>query len=178
MAVRLRFASDKAKPSLATFANPFFIDQRPGSRSARLWGQVRPGVTHGVTVERRRAGTKRWTKVRTLTTNGAGYWKLTQTVNATTDYRFTWQPTDAYDAPVGTVKHSDVLRAKRRQEAGQARVKRRPSTGESSSSSRAASASSAARRSGVIAVSSSFSASHAAASAACASSRTTFLPRS
>ncbi len=108
----LRFVSDKAKPSLATFANPFFVDQRPGSRSARLWGQVRPGVTHSVTVERRRAGSKRWTKVRTLTTNGAGYWKLTQTVNATTDYRFSWQPTDQYDAPVGKVKHSDVLRAK------------------------------------------------------------------
>ena len=50
----LRFVSDKAKPSLASFANPFFVDQRPGSRSARLWGQVRPGVTHSVTVERRK----------------------------------------------------------------------------------------------------------------------------
>ena len=42
----LRFVNDKAKPAFKTFANPFFIDQRPGSRSARLWGQVRPGVTH------------------------------------------------------------------------------------------------------------------------------------
>ena len=42
----LLFANDKPKPALKSFANPFFIDQRPGSRSARLWGQVRPGATH------------------------------------------------------------------------------------------------------------------------------------
>jgi hypothetical protein len=110
----LRFRDDRAKPSLKSFANPFALDQRPGSRSVRLWGQVRPGVTHGVTVQRRKRGATRWTRVRTLSTNGAGYWKLTQTVNTTTDYRFQWQPTDAYDAPVGKVKTSDVLRAKGR----------------------------------------------------------------
>jgi hypothetical protein len=110
----LRFASDKAKPALKSFANPFFISQRPGSRIARLWGQVRPGGSHRVTVARRTRGATRWTKLATLSTNGAGYWKLTQTVNTTADYRFTWQPTDAYGAPVGGVKTSDVLRAKAR----------------------------------------------------------------
>jgi hypothetical protein len=110
----LRFANDKAKPSLKSFANPFFIAQRPRSRVARLWGQVRPGETHRVTVQRRKRGATRWTKVKTLSTNGAGYWKLTQTVNTTTDYRFSWQPTDEYDAPVGRPKISDVLRAKGR----------------------------------------------------------------
>jgi hypothetical protein len=110
----LRRANDKAKPALKSFANPFFISQRPGSRTARLWGQVRPGDSHRVTVQRRKRGATRWTRVRTLSTNGAGYWKLTQTVNTTTDYRFQWQPTDAYDAPVGRVKTSDVLRAKGR----------------------------------------------------------------
>jgi hypothetical protein len=106
----LRTVSDKAKPSLRTFANPFFIDQRPRSRQVRLWGQVRPGTSHRVTVQRRKRGAKRWTKVRTLTTNGYGYWRLTQTVGSTTDYRFQWQPTDPYDAPIGTVKTSDVQR--------------------------------------------------------------------
>ncbi len=106
----LRFLNDRAKRSLATFANPFFVDQRPGSRSARLWGQVRPGVTHRITVQRRKRGSTRWTTFKTLTTNGAGYWRLTQTVSATTDYRFRWQPTDQYDAPVGALKTSDVLR--------------------------------------------------------------------
>jgi hypothetical protein len=108
----LRFNSDKPKPSLTSFANPFFISQRPNSRKARLWGQVRPGDTHRITVQRRKAGTKRWTTVKTLSTNGAGYWTLNQTVKATTDYRFTWQPTDQYDAPTGPVKASDALRVK------------------------------------------------------------------
>jgi hypothetical protein len=106
----LRTAGDKAKPSLKSFANPFFISQRPGSRTARLWGQVRPGDGHRVTVQRRKRGSTRWTTVRTLSTNSSGYWKLTQTVATTTDYRFRWQPTDEYDAPVGGLKTSDVLR--------------------------------------------------------------------
>jgi hypothetical protein len=106
----LRSRTDRPKPSLRTFANPFFIDQRPRSRSARLWGQVRPGVTHRVTVQRRRPGTTRWTRVRTLTTNGDGYWTLHQTVRSTTEYRFTWQPKDPYGANAGAVKASDVLR--------------------------------------------------------------------
>jgi hypothetical protein len=110
----LRFVNDKAKPALKSFANPFFISQRAGSRVARLWGQVRPGDSHRVTVQRRARGATRWTNLRTLSTNGAGYWKLTQTVIATADYRFTWQPTDEYNAPVGPVKASDVLRAKGR----------------------------------------------------------------
>ena len=72
----LLFANDKPKPALKSFANPYFIDQRPGSRSARLWGQVRPGVTHQVTVQRRRAGSRRWTTVKVLSTNGSGLWTL------------------------------------------------------------------------------------------------------
>jgi hypothetical protein len=108
----LRFASDKAKPSLKSFANPFFIDQRPRSRTARLWGHVRPGNGHRVTVQRRRPGARRWTTVKVLSTNATGFWKLNQTLKATTDYRFTWQPTDAYGGRSGAVQASDVLRAK------------------------------------------------------------------
>jgi hypothetical protein len=108
----LYFVNGKAKPALSTFANPFFIDQKPGSSRARLWGQVRPGISHTVTVERRRAGTKRWTRVRPLVTTGDGYWTLNQTVTAATEYRFTWQPTDDYGAPAGPPKSSDVLRVR------------------------------------------------------------------
>ena len=49
-------------------------------------------------MQRRKPGAKRWTTVKSLSTNAAGFWKLTQTLNATTDYRFTWQPTDEYGA--------------------------------------------------------------------------------
>ena len=108
----VRFRDDRAKPSLRTFANPFYIDQRPGSRTARLWGQVRPGITHNVTVQRRKAGSTRWTTVRVIATNGDGYWTLKQTVSATTDYRFRWQPQDPYGANTGPLRSSDVLRVK------------------------------------------------------------------
>jgi hypothetical protein len=108
----LRFANDKPKPSLKSFPNPFFVSQRAHNRKARLWGQVRPGDTHRVTVQRRKPGAKRWTTVKVLSTNAAGFWTLNQTVKATTDYRFTWQPTDQYDAPVGPIKASDTLRVK------------------------------------------------------------------
>jgi hypothetical protein len=103
--------TDRPKPALRSFANPFFISQKPRSRRARLWGQVRPGVTHRLTVQRRRPGTKRWTTVKVRFTNGDGYWTLNQTVKATTEYRFVWPPTDRYGAPAGALKASDVLRA-------------------------------------------------------------------
>jgi hypothetical protein len=98
------------KPALRSFANPFYIDRKPRSRSVLLWGQVRPGITHRVTVQRRRAGSRRWTTVRVVATNGDGYWTLRQRVSATTDYRFRWQPTDPYGARVGRLRTSDVLR--------------------------------------------------------------------
>jgi hypothetical protein len=107
----LRYADDKAKPALKSFANPFYISQRPNSRTARLWGQVRPGISHQVTVQRRKPG-GHWANVKVLSTNGSGFWTLTRTVNATADYRFTWQPTDPYGAPAGPIKASDVLRVK------------------------------------------------------------------
>jgi hypothetical protein len=106
----LRLRDDRPKPALRTFANPFFIDRKPGSRRVRLWGQVRPGITHDITVQRRRAGSTRWTNVRVVATNGDGYWTLNQTVSVTTDHRFRWQPKDAYGANAGPLRTSDVLR--------------------------------------------------------------------
>ena len=61
----LRFASDKAKPSLKSFANPFFIDQRPRQPQ-------RPPLGPGAPRRRRTAspcsaasaGAKRWTTVK------------------------------------------------------------------------------------------------------------------
>jgi hypothetical protein len=106
----LRFADDDAKPSLASFADPFFVDT---TRSpARLWGQVRPGRAARVTVQRRNAG--HWTTLRTLTTNAAGYWKLAAVVHGTADFRFTWRPTGAHGQPTGAVRRSDVVRVTRK----------------------------------------------------------------
>jgi hypothetical protein len=101
----LNFADGRPKPALRSFADPFFAAQRPASRTARLWGQVRPGTSHRVRVERRGAGSTRWRLVRTVQTNAAGYWTLTQVVSAPVPYRFRWQP----DAASAALRASDVL---------------------------------------------------------------------
>ena len=79
----LRFTNGRPKPSLAHFDTPFALDARNG----RLWGQVRPGGAHTVTVERkRRNGT--WTPFATTTTNRRGYWALRRPLSKTSSYRY------------------------------------------------------------------------------------------
>jgi hypothetical protein len=58
------------KPSLATFPHPFFIDTRRGRRRALIWGQVRPGRSHTVTVFRNGA------RLLTVRTDGLGYFAV------------------------------------------------------------------------------------------------------
>jgi hypothetical protein len=79
----LRFTGGRAKPSLAHFDTPFALDV---DRS-RLWGQVRPGGAHRVTVERRPRG-GRWARFAAVTTDGRGYWTLQRRLTAGTAYRF------------------------------------------------------------------------------------------
>src|SRR3954452_10376000 len=58
----LFFANGKRKPAAATFPNPIVV--RPSGRSRLLvWGQVRPGGSHPVVIERRSPGSKRFVQV-------------------------------------------------------------------------------------------------------------------
>jgi hypothetical protein len=68
----LLFNDMRPKPSYLSFRQPF-VAQRRGSRHVRLWGQVRPGGRHEVTVERKKGA--RWKKVATLNTTRRGYWQ-------------------------------------------------------------------------------------------------------
>jgi len=79
----LRFTGGRAKPSLAHFDTPFALD----AGRDRLWGQVRPGGAHAVTVERRPRG-GRWGRLALVTTDGRGYWTLQRRLTATASYRF------------------------------------------------------------------------------------------
>ena len=101
----LRFADDRPKPALATFQNPFHVNV--SGRTATLWGQVRPGGAHPVTVQRRRPGTTRWITLKTLSTNASGFWSLRQTLNTPQQFRFTWQPDGA------PLRASDAVTARR-----------------------------------------------------------------
>jgi len=82
----LFFANGKAKPSAATFPNPIVV--RPSGRSLLLvWGQVRIGGRHEVTVERRSG--KRFAAVATARTDSRGYFAKHVRRRAGT-YRFRW----------------------------------------------------------------------------------------
>src|ERR671915_1299840 len=79
----LRFSGGRAKPSLAHFDTPFALDRA----RRRLWGQVRPGGAHTVTVQRKRRGGG-WRRLAVVTTDARGYWSLTRRLTPGTSYRF------------------------------------------------------------------------------------------
>jgi hypothetical protein len=79
----LRYADGRAKPALAHFPVPFFLDASRGL----LWGQVRPGGAHPVLVQRKpRGGT--WTTVARVTTDARGYWERRMRLARGVAYRF------------------------------------------------------------------------------------------
>jgi hypothetical protein len=53
-----------------------------------VWGQVRPGTTHEVTLERRSGSG--WRRVATLRTNSRGMFTRTYAIRSRTTYRFRW----------------------------------------------------------------------------------------
>jgi hypothetical protein len=79
----LRFAGGKAKPSLATFPNPIVV------RRGLVWGQVRPGGRHTVTVDRRAPGAKGFRRLASATTDARGYFQ--KRIRARTGvFRYRW----------------------------------------------------------------------------------------
>ena len=81
----LLYADGRAKPALAVFPHPFWVDVRPGRRLATFWGQVRPGGATTVRLMRGR------TVVRTLRTNAAGAWSTTRAVTAPATYHYEYE---------------------------------------------------------------------------------------
>jgi hypothetical protein len=80
----LRFAGGRAKPSLNHFDTPFVLD----AGRNRLWGQVRPGGSHVVTVQRRPRGASKWRRFATVHTDGRGYFRVSGHLVRGTSYRF------------------------------------------------------------------------------------------
>jgi hypothetical protein len=88
----LRFVDDRPKPALRGFPQPFWADQTIARGTVRLWGQVRPGGSRVVSVQRSPAGARRYTTIRRLRTNARGFFALRLRVTRRLDYRFAWQP--------------------------------------------------------------------------------------
>lgn len=85
----LYYHDGRPKPAARTFEHPFWVELPRRRRTATVWGQVRPGNAHTVTVERRR-GRGGYRKLRTLTTNSQGYFSFRTTVRGKTSYRFSY----------------------------------------------------------------------------------------
>jgi hypothetical protein len=65
------------------FDTPFALD----APARRLWGQVRPGGAHTVTVERKAKGGI-WSTFAVTQTDGRGYWTLNRPLSHTSLYRY------------------------------------------------------------------------------------------
>jgi hypothetical protein len=96
----LRGSNGKAKLSYAGFRLPLVADAR-GSR-VYLWGLVRPAHARTrAVVQIRKSGSKRWVKLKTVTTDTRGYWRSATSLRRGAQYRVVWTtftgpPTRAY----------------------------------------------------------------------------------
>jgi hypothetical protein len=79
-----------AKPSLASFPNPFFIDLAKGRRKAVIWGQVRPDGVRQVRVLQQRGGGA-FTTFLTLNLDRLGYFSARRSLPRNSNYRFEYQ---------------------------------------------------------------------------------------
>ena len=85
----LRGSNGKAKLAYNGFRLPLVADAR-GSR-AYLWGLVRPkGARTRVVVQVRKKHSKRWLKLKTVTTNTRGYWRSATALRRGAQYRVVW----------------------------------------------------------------------------------------
>jgi nuclear transport factor 2 (NTF2) superfamily protein len=96
----LRGSGGTAKLSYAGFRLPLVADAR-GSR-VYFWGLARPaGRRTHVVVQIRKRGSKRWVKLKAVTTNTRGYWRSVTRLRHGAQYRVAWgkhtgPPTRAY----------------------------------------------------------------------------------
>jgi hypothetical protein len=93
----------RAKPALAGFQHPFVADVRTLAPRVRFWGQVRPGRSHRVVLQRR-SPSGAWVAVARLKTDVRGVFVKTVAVPGRGAYRYR-----TVDAPPAIVATSDVV---------------------------------------------------------------------
>jgi len=91
----LLYADSRPKPALSAFANPFWVTASPGDPTVTLWGQVRPGDAHEVSVERRLPG-RDWRTLETVETDPFGAFTTALDLPSLAEVRF------AYTVPGST----------------------------------------------------------------------------
>ncbi len=83
----------RKKPLRDAFPNVFWVDLPKGKKTATVWGQVRPGDSASVTVQKKNGST--WTTLRSLKTDSRGYFAFTTPVSKKTSLRYRYSKADA-----------------------------------------------------------------------------------
>jgi hypothetical protein len=85
----LRRSTGKAKLSYDGFRLPFVADAR--GRSVYFWGYVRPkSARTRAVIQIRKKGSRRWRKLKTVTTNKRGYFRSRTALRRGAQYRVVW----------------------------------------------------------------------------------------
>jgi hypothetical protein len=102
----LLFADGRPKPVLAAFPVPLWVTARPGFAAVSLWGQVRPGDAHLVSLQRRLPG-RAWRTLGTIQTDVYGVFTAQLVLPAIARLRFGYDDGEqmTYSQPV-TVRRS------------------------------------------------------------------------
>jgi cellulase (glycosyl hydrolase family 5) len=91
----LRRTNGKKKPAYAAFPNPLAAEH--SGKHDVLWGLIRPQPSRtSVTIQVKRKGAKKWSKLRTLTTTARGVYGLTSRHRNGQQYRVQWTSTDGH----------------------------------------------------------------------------------
>ncbi|WP_445150284.1 hypothetical protein [Baekduia sp. Peel2402] len=101
----LFYKNGKPKPSFAGFRHPFVADVTTLAPRVRFWGQIRPGRSHRVALQRR-SPSGAWVTIARLTTDTRGVLVKTMTLPGRGAYRYRTTDAPSLLEPVVT---SDVL---------------------------------------------------------------------
>lgn len=101
----LLFSNGKAKPALGGFQRPFVADVTTLAPRVRFWGQVRPGRSHAVVLQRA-SPTGAWVTIARLRTDTRGTFVKTLLIPGNRRGRYRYRTTDTPPAPAFT---SDTL---------------------------------------------------------------------
>ena len=109
----------RKKPLRDAFPNVFWVDLPKGMNVATVWGQVRPGDSALVTVQRKNGSS--WSTLKSLRTDSRGYFAFTTPVSKKTSLRYRYSKADAttarsktYTSSTMTVTPSTAKSARRR----------------------------------------------------------------
>lgn len=96
----------RKKPLRDAFPNVFWVDLPKGKKTATVWGQVRPGDSASVTVQKKNGAN--WSTLRSLKTDASGYFVFTTAVAKKTSLRYRYAAADATTSRVKTYTSSTM----------------------------------------------------------------------